>query len=94
MLSEMDKHFSKKISYTKPDGGLFIWATLPDDCNMNDFCKKAVAEYKIAVVPGNAFCISENDKTSSFRLNFSTPTDEQIVKGIQILGKMSRDLLD
>lgn len=94
MLSEMDKHFSKKITYTRPEGGLFIWATLPDDCDMPAFCKKAVSEYKIAVVPGNAFMISESDKTSSFRLNFSTPTDEQIVKGIEILGKLSHDMFD
>ncbi len=94
MLSEMDKHFSKKITYTRPEGGLFIWATLPEDCDMPAFCKKAVSEYKIAVVPGNAFMISESDKTSSFRLNFSTPTDEQIVKGIEILGKLSHDMFD
>ena len=94
MLSEMDKHFSKKITYTRPEGGLFIWATLPDDCDMPAFCRKAVSEYKIAVVPGNAFMISESDKTSSFRLNFSTPSDEQIVKGIGILGKLSHDMFD
>ena len=94
MLSEMDKHFSKKITYTRPEGGLFIWATLPEDCDMPAFCKKAVSEYKIAVVPGNAFMISESDKTSSFRLNFSTPTYEQIVKGIGILGKLSHDMFD
>ena len=45
---------------------------------MTGFCKKAVAEYKVAVVPGNAFMVSESDKTASFRLNFSTPTDKQI----------------
>ena len=94
MLSEMDKHFSKKITYTRPEGGLFIWATLPEGCDMPAFCKKAVSEYKIAVVPGNAFMISESDKTSSFRLNFSTPTDEQIVNGIGILGKLSHDMFD
>jgi len=94
MLSEMDKNFSKKITYTRPEGGLFIWATLPEDCDMPAFCKKAVSEYKIAVVPGNAFMISESDKTSSFRLNFSTPTDDQIVKGIKILGKLSHDMFD
>ncbi len=94
MLGEMDKHFSKKIKYTKPQGGLFIWATLPEGSDMLGFCKKAVEEYKIAVVPGSAFMISESDKTNSFRLNFSTPTDEQIVKGCEILGRMTREMLD
>lgn len=94
MLGEMDKHFSKKIKYTKPQGGLFIWATLPEGSNMLEFCKRAVEEYKVAVVPGTAFMVSENDKTNSFRLNFSTPTDEKIVKGCEILGRMTKEILD
>lgn len=92
MISEMKKNFSSKIKYEVPQGGLFIWCTLPDGCDMPAFCKKAVSEYKVAVVPGNAFMISESDKTSSFRLNFSTPTDEQIIKGCEYLGKLSKDM--
>ncbi len=94
MLSSMDSTFSKKIKYNKPEGGLFIWCTLPDGCDMNEFCQKAVKDYKIALVPGNAFLIDENEKTTSFRMNFSTPTDEQLEKGTKILGAMSRELLD
>ncbi|MBQ9955942.1 MAG: PLP-dependent aminotransferase family protein [Ruminococcus sp.] len=94
MLSYIDNGFSKKISYTKPEGGLFIWCTLPDDCDMNAFCTKAVKDYKIAVVPGNAFCINETDKTTSFRLNFSTPTNQQISDGMEILASMTREMFD
>ncbi|MCM1023113.1 MAG: PLP-dependent aminotransferase family protein [Prevotella sp.] len=93
MLSEIEKNFSKKISVTHPQGGLFIWATLPDGCDMMGFCKKAV-EAKVAVVPGNAFTVHEDDPTNSFRLNFSTPTNEQLVKGCEILGKMSKEMFD
>ncbi|MBQ3049180.1 MAG: PLP-dependent aminotransferase family protein [Oscillospiraceae bacterium] len=88
MLSEMDKKVNPKIKYTRPQGGLFIWATLPEGVDMMDFCRKCAAE-KVAVVPGSAFTVSDDVKTSSFRLNFSTPTDEQIIKGIDILGKIS-----
>jgi len=93
MIDSIEKHFSDKITFTRPDGGLFIWCTLPEGSDMSEFCKIAVAEHKIAVVPGNAFCISESDKTSSFRLNFSTPADEQIIKGIEILGKLTNTIL-
>lgn len=93
MLSEIDKNFSKKITVTRPQGGLFIWATLPEGCDMMGFCKKAV-DSKVAVVPGNAFTVHETDPINSFRLNFSTPTDEQLVKGCQILGKMSKEMFD
>ena len=95
MLDEIAKNFSSKIEYTKPQGGLFIWCTLPEGVTtqqMLDFCTKAVKEYKIAIVPGTAFYINESDETRSFRLNFSTPTDENIVKGIEILGKLSKEL--
>ncbi|MDE6020868.1 MAG: PLP-dependent aminotransferase family protein [Ruminococcus sp.] len=93
MLSEMENTFSKQVTYTKPEGGLFIWCTLPESCDMNAFCQKSVQEYKIALVPGNAFLINESDKTTSFRMNFSTPTDEQLTKGTRILGAMTKEVL-
>lgn len=87
MLSEMEKHFSKEITYVKPEGGLFVWCTLPDKIDMMEFCTTAVHN-KVAVVPGTAFMPNEQIKTQSFRMNYSTPTDEAIVKGIEILGKL------
>ena len=93
MCSYIDNEFSEKISYIRPQGGLFVWCTLPDDCNMNDFCTRAIKEYKIAVVPGNSFSIDENEKSHSFRLNYSTPTNEDIEKGMEILSKMTKDIL-
>ncbi len=92
MLSEIDRNFSGKISVTRPQGGLFIWASLPENADMMNFCRIAVEEYKVAVVPGSAFMISEKDKSSCFRMNFSTPSDEQIVKGCEILGRLSKEM--
>ncbi len=92
MLREIEKNFSSKITYTKPEGGLFIWCTLPEDCDMMSFCTRAVQEYKVALVPGTAFMINETDKTTSFRVNFSTPTDEEIIKGCELVGKLSKEM--
>ena len=92
MLNGIKENFSSKISYTVPEGGLFIWCTLPEGSDMMAFCAKAVKEYKIAVVPGTAFVINESDTSYSFRMNFSTPTDAQIVEGCKILGKLSKDM--
>ncbi len=94
MLNGIAEHFSDKIAYTRPEGGLFLWCTLPEGSDMTGFCSKAVQEYKIAVVPGNAFMISESDVTYSFRLNYSTPTDEAIDKGIAILGQLTKTMFD
>lgn len=92
MLEQIEKNFSSKVSFTRPEGGLFVWCTLPDDCDMTAFCQRAVQEFKVAVVPGNAFMMSEGDKTTSFRLNFSTPTDDQLVKGCEMLGALSKEM--
>lgn len=92
MLDGIKNNFSSKLSFTKPEGGLFIWCTLPEGSDMMGFCSKAVKDYKIAVVPGSAFMISEKDTTYSFRMNYSTPTDDQIIKGCEILGRLSKEM--
>ncbi len=95
MLSEIDKNFSSKITHTNPQGGLFIWCTLPEGVTtqqMVDFCTTAVKDYKVAIVPGTAFNINNDDESRSFRMNFSTPTDENIIKGCEILGKLSKEM--
>lgn len=92
MLDGLKAELPEFISFTQPQGGLFIWATLPERFNMNEFCKGAVQK-KVAVVPGNAFTADENAVSHSFRLNYSTPTDEQIEKGVKILGEAAKTLL-
>ena len=84
----LDKYCAPAITYNKIDGGLFIWCDLLKDVDMPQFCKTAVLN-KVCVVPGNAFLTDENDECHSFRINFSTPTDEQLEKGIKILGKLA-----
>lgn len=92
MMRGMEQHFSKKVAFTRPEGGLFLWCTLPEGSDMMGFCTRAVAEKKIAVVPGSAFMISEDDVTYSFRMNYSTPTDDAIDKGVEILGALTREM--
>ncbi|MDR0984579.1 MAG: PLP-dependent aminotransferase family protein [Ruminococcus sp.] len=94
MIHELSNSLDESITFTKPEGGLFIWVTMPDSVDVNLFCKKLVEEHKVAVVPGNAFSIDENKKTNSFRLNFSTPSEEDIVKGCRILGNYSKTFLN
>ncbi len=92
MLEQMDKYFDPRVSYTRPQGGLFLWATLPEGVDMMQFTRDAIAN-KIAVVPGSTFLPHEETMVShSFRLNFSMPSEEQIEKGIKILGEMTRSL--
>lgn len=92
MMDQMAEHFSDKITYIKPQGGLFIWCTLPDEVDMTEFCTEAV-HHKVACVPGTAFLPVPNRVSHSFRLNYSTPSDEKIVEGIRILGELSKERL-
>jgi 2-aminoadipate transaminase len=87
MLDAMDEFFPTDVTYTRPGGGLFIWCDLPESVDMPKFCKDAVLN-KVCVVPGNAFLTDERDECHSFRINFSTPTDEQLEKGIRLLGEL------
>lgn len=87
----LDKYCSPMITYHKIDGGLFIWCKLPKSIDMLSFCKEAIKR-KVCVVPGNAFLTDENEKSQSFRINFSTPTDSQLEKGIRILGEVAKDM--
>ena len=87
MLDAMDKHFPKTVKYTRPEGGLFLWCTLPEGRDLTEFVSEALAN-KVAVVPGTAFNCDVDAPSNSFRLNYSTPSDEQILRGIEILGKI------
>lgn len=92
MLDGLKAELPDFIQLTQPQGGLFIWATLPERFDMNGFCAGAVKK-KVAVVPGNAFSVDESAVCHSFRLNYSTPSDEQIEKGVKLLGEAAKTLL-
>lgn len=92
MISEIDKNFSRDFIHTNPEGGLFIWCTAPARADIMEFCRRAV-EKKVAVVPGSAFLpYADKESTTSFRLNFSTPTDDEIIKGIRLLGEVTNSI--
>ena len=85
MIRGMEQHFDSRIRFTRPQGGLFLWCTLPHGADMLGYCKRAAAA-GVAIVPGVAFNASPGDPSDSFRLNYSTPRDDQITRGIEILG--------
>lgn len=88
----LDRYLSPKVTYLPIQGGLFFWCTLPDGIDMIDFCRQAV-QRMVCVVPGNAFLPDESQPCSSFRINYTTPTDENLVRGIQILGSLADDVI-
>ncbi len=91
LRAAMEQHFQPLISWNEFQGGLFAWCTLPEQIDMLEFVKRA-AEEKVCVVPGTAFLTDESEPCRSFRVNFSTPTDEQLAEGIEVLGRLAREM--
>lgn len=92
MLSAIEETFPKEVRYTKPQGGLFLWCTLPEGADMLKFVQ-FVKERGVSVVPGVAFNVEEGTPSSCFRLNYSTPSDEKVVEGTRKLGQALTDFL-
>lgn len=92
MLAAIDAHFDKRITVTRPDGGLFLWVQLPDGCDGLELCARA-GERKVAAVPGVSFLVNQTIKCPGIRLNFSLPSEEQIQTGTAILGEVIQDYL-
>ncbi len=92
MLSELDRNMPDCVKYTRPEGGLFLWCTLPDNIDQGAFIKAAMAN-KVAVVPGQAFNCDTNAPSQCFRINYSTPSDEQIIAGVGYLCDAVKSML-
>ena len=93
LLDLMEKHLAPYITWDPFNGGLFAWCHLPKGVDMMEFVQKAL-EKKVCVVPGTAFLTDENEPCDAFRINFSTPTDEQLTKGITLLGETIREMAE
>ena len=92
MLDCLEKELPAAVKFTRPEGGLFIWVTLPDGVDATAFLKACMAE-KLMIVPGATFNCDVTEGSMSFRLNYSTPSDEQIKEGVARLGKVAREFL-
>ena len=86
MLAALDRYFPLEVEWTRPEGGLFLWGTLPEDLDSADVLRAAV-ERKVAFVPGAPFhpCGGGHN---TMRLNFSNATPENITTGIRRLGEV------
>ncbi|MDX6616059.1 MAG: 2-aminoadipate transaminase [Solirubrobacterales bacterium] len=84
MLDALSKHFPEAASWTHPEGGLFVWATLPEYIDTTDLLAKALNE-NVAFVPGRAAYI-DGRGGSSMRLNFSGSSEDEIREGVRRIG--------
>ena len=89
MLDALAEHFPREAEWTHPQGGLFIWATLPDYIDTTDLLARALEEH-VAFVPGRAAYV-DGRGGSSMRLNFSGVGEDEIREGIRRIGEVVRE---
>lgn len=91
MISSIKKHFPTHVHYTQPEGGMFLWVTLPNNISSMKLFDMAI-ENKVAFVPGHPFYIGKTE-TNTLRLSFSSVDEATIESGIKRLGKALKELL-
>lgn len=91
MLSALEEHMPEGVSWTRPEGGLFLWVRLPEHMDAKELFEEAIAN-NVAYVVGSAFHCDEGGK-NTMRLNFSYPSEEQIPEGVKRLATAIKKMM-
>jgi 2-aminoadipate transaminase len=86
MLKALTDFFPASVTWTKPEGGMFIWVTLPKHIDTTKLIDEAIAQH-VAFVPGAPFYANEPEH-NTLRLSFVTVPQDRIRTGVEILGKL------
>jgi DNA-binding transcriptional MocR family regulator len=89
MLAALEKHMPNGVSWTKPEGGMFIWVTLPKGMDGAALLKRALSDQRVAFVPGQAF-FADRSNENTLRLSFSLADPYKIDAGIERLAEAIR----
>ncbi len=92
MLAEIEKTFPEGTKWTSPEGGLFLWVTLPEGIDTTPLLPLAVEKEKVAFVPGAPF-FTNGKGSNTLRLNYSNANEENIVEGIHRLAKIIKETI-
>ncbi|MBK8805485.1 MAG: PLP-dependent aminotransferase family protein [Bacteroidales bacterium] len=93
MVSSIKKYFPAEVSFTLPEGGMFLWVTLPKGISSMKLFDLAIKE-DVAFVPGNPFYTQKLESTNTLRLNFSCVDEKKIEEGIKKLSLVIKKLLN
>jgi len=92
MVRSIQEHFPESVSYTIPEGGMFLWVTLPENISSMEVFERALEE-KVAVLPGIPF-YTDGGGYNTLRLNFTNSSHEKIEDGIIRLSRVLNRLLE
>lgn len=86
----LDKYMPDYVKHTNPEGGLFIYCTLPEGFNTMELLKRSM-EKKVAFVPGHTFMIDIDTPANTFRLNYSNVPEEKIEQGVWLIAEAIKE---
>lgn len=88
LLAALRDHFPEGARWTRPPGGFFVWVELPPGLDGDRVCEEALAEVRVAVVPGSAFAAAEGAPANRLRLSFSSCAPDDIRTAVERLGRL------
>ena len=86
-LEALDRHMPQGVTWSKPEGGMFVWLRLPEGIDGKDLLARAIAEERVAFVPGAPF-FAETAADNTIRLSYSLPSAEEIDDGVARLARL------
>jgi DNA-binding transcriptional MocR family regulator len=89
MLAALARHMPEGVNWTKPDGGMFVWVTLPEGFDGASLLAESIKTERVAFVPGKAF-FADGSGANTIRLSFSCASEAMIEEGIKRLGRVVR----
>ncbi len=92
MLESLEKYFPSEATWTRPEGGFYVWVTLPPEIDTKALMPKAIVA-KVAYVPGTAF-YADGFGSWSMRLSYCHPTPDRIRKGVKALGQVVKQEME
>jgi DNA-binding transcriptional MocR family regulator len=87
MLAALEKYMPNNTTWTRPEGGMFVWVTLPKGMDGADLLARSIATERVAFVPGRAF-FADGSNANTLRMSFSCADEATIEEGIKRLGRL------
>lgn len=93
MVETFHQYGSQKVHITEPEGGMFVWMTLPEGVDCDAFFEAAISR-KVGIIPCMAFTADGVEAGPHFRLSYTVPSVDEIKRGMQIIGELTREFCD
>jgi 2-aminoadipate transaminase len=93
MIGRLEAELPANVAFSRPEGGLFIWCTMPPGCDSDELFMNCFERGKVLITTGSGFYPELVGKCRSFRLSYTLPSEENIERGIEVVARCLGDLM-